>query len=82
MSLPLALASLNKRWPLVGVFAGRLGWRGTLLGLALSSALRRPSTAKLAVVILLFTAQELLRNSWSISQRPSPGGRGGEAEDG
>lgn len=61
MSLPLALASLNKRWPLVGVFAGRLGWRGTLLGLALSSALRRPSTAKLAVVILLFTARKLLR---------------------
>jgi hypothetical protein len=61
MSLPLALASLNKRWPLVGVFAGRLGWGGTLLGLALSSALRRPSTAKLAVVILLFTARKLLR---------------------
>lgn len=73
MSLSLALASLNKRWPLVGVFAGRLGWRGTLLGLALSSALRRPSTAKLAVVILLFTARKLLRKLVVAQPAPEPG---------
>jgi len=72
MSLPLALASLNKRWPLVDVLAGRLGWRGTLLGLALSSALRRPNMAKLAAVILLFTARKLFRKLAIAQPRREP----------